>query len=187
MSCTSKQLNIGRAFRLSRPRPHRYALHYTYLCEQTANPCRPVLTTVKSSIHHVRYSAYPLSVTQFPSSSHARAHRNYLQHPITDWREPSISTYDQVDAMAGPTSVASNTSSGKRKRSSPKFYAVKVGRTPGIYHSWEDCKAQTEGIKSQCMFPTCHVLYKSNICVSQKLPYSHRSRGIHERHERPIE
>ena len=26
-----------------------------------------------------------------------------------------------------------------------KIYAVKVGRTPGIYGSWEDCKAQVEG------------------------------------------
>lgn len=26
-----------------------------------------------------------------------------------------------------------------------KFYAVKVGKTPGIYNSWDDCKAQTEG------------------------------------------
>lgn len=26
-----------------------------------------------------------------------------------------------------------------------KFYAVKVGKTPGIYNNWDDCKAQTEG------------------------------------------
>ena len=26
-----------------------------------------------------------------------------------------------------------------------KFYAVKVGKTPGIYNSWDDCKAQTDG------------------------------------------
>ena len=26
-----------------------------------------------------------------------------------------------------------------------KFYAVKVGRTPGIYITWEDCKTQVEG------------------------------------------
>lgn len=26
-----------------------------------------------------------------------------------------------------------------------KFYAVKVGRTPGIYNSWDDCKAQVDG------------------------------------------
>lgn len=27
-----------------------------------------------------------------------------------------------------------------------KFYAVKVGKTPGIYNTWEDCKAQVEGV-----------------------------------------
>lgn len=26
-----------------------------------------------------------------------------------------------------------------------KFYAVRIGRTPGIYNSWDDCKAQTDG------------------------------------------
>ena len=28
-----------------------------------------------------------------------------------------------------------------------KFYAVRVGRTPGIYGSWDDCKAQVDGVK----------------------------------------
>lgn len=27
-----------------------------------------------------------------------------------------------------------------------KFYAVKVGKTPGIYGSWDDCKAQVDGV-----------------------------------------
>ena len=26
-----------------------------------------------------------------------------------------------------------------------KFYAVRVGRTPGIYNNWDDCKAQIDG------------------------------------------
>ncbi|KAH7411842.1 ribonuclease H-like domain-containing protein [Phaeosphaeria sp. MPI-PUGE-AT-0046c] len=57
--------------------------------------------------------------------------------------------------MAGTASVTSNTSSGKRKRGSPKFYAVRVGRVPGIYHSWEDCKAQTDGVQATFKsFPT---------------------------------
>lgn len=28
-----------------------------------------------------------------------------------------------------------------------KFYAVKRGRHPGIYNTWEECKAQTDGFK----------------------------------------
>ncbi len=27
-----------------------------------------------------------------------------------------------------------------------KYYAVRVGKTPGIYLSWEDCKAQVDGV-----------------------------------------
>lgn len=26
-----------------------------------------------------------------------------------------------------------------------KYYAVRIGRTPGIYHSWEECKAMVDG------------------------------------------
>ncbi|MBE5940051.1 MAG: RNase H [Lachnospiraceae bacterium] len=26
-----------------------------------------------------------------------------------------------------------------------KFYAVKIGKTPGIYNTWDDCKAQVDG------------------------------------------
>lgn len=44
----------------------------------------------------------------------------------------------------------SNSSAGvKRKRetksSQPKFYAVRVGKAPGIYHSWNDCLDQVRG------------------------------------------
>lgn len=27
-----------------------------------------------------------------------------------------------------------------------KYYAVKVGKTPGIYNTWDDCKAQVDGV-----------------------------------------
>ena len=26
-----------------------------------------------------------------------------------------------------------------------KYYAVRVGRTPGIYYNWNDCKAMVDG------------------------------------------
>lgn len=37
-----------------------------------------------------------------------------------------------------------------------KFYAVKVGRTPGIYKTWADCQKQTSGFPSAVFksFPT---------------------------------
>lgn len=48
--------------------------------------------------------------------------------------------------MPGPNSVTSITSSGKRKRDTAvKFYAVKVGRKPGVYQSWPEAHAQVDG------------------------------------------
>lgn len=37
-----------------------------------------------------------------------------------------------------------------------KFYAVKQGRTPGVYQSWEECKAQVDGYSGAAYksFPT---------------------------------
>lgn len=29
-----------------------------------------------------------------------------------------------------------------------KYYAVQVGKIPGIYGTWDECKAQTEGVSS---------------------------------------
>jgi hypothetical protein len=79
-------------------------------------------------------------------------HHSYLRYPITTWDRYIDATFAEVDIMADARSATSKASSGKRKRSSPKFYAVKVGRKPGIYHSWEDCKAQTDGIKADCEY-----------------------------------
>lgn len=59
----------------------------------------------------------------------------------------------ELDDMGDAKSMTSNTSSGKRKRSAgPVFYAVRVGRTPGVYYSWSDCEAQTKGMKAECKF-----------------------------------
>jgi len=44
--------------------------------------------------------------------------------------------------------VMSTTSSGKRKRAAGKFYAVRKGRTPGIYNSWPDCQQQTDRFRN---------------------------------------
>jgi len=46
-------------------------------------------------------------------------------------------------------SPPSNSAGTKRKRESKapqlKFYAVRIGKTPGIYHSWPDCLEQVKG------------------------------------------
>ncbi|KAF1982173.1 ribonuclease H-like protein [Aulographum hederae CBS 113979] len=47
------------------------------------------------------------------------------------------------------TASTSASSGTKRKREAgPKFYAVRVGFTPGIYHSWADCLSQVKGYKA---------------------------------------
>ena len=32
-----------------------------------------------------------------------------------------------------------------------KYYAVKVGRKPGIYLSWDECKMQVDRYSGQCI------------------------------------
>ena len=94
------------------------------------------------------------------SISHELAHalRHYRQfsthtNPVY---EASFHTFlaggeEADDIMGDKKSVASTASSGKRKRSTgPAFYAVRVGRTPGIYYSWSDCEAQIRGVEADC-------------------------------------
>lgn len=66
--------------------------------------------------------------------------------------------------MGDAKSLASNASSGKRKRNAgPAFYAVRVGRTPGVYYSWPDCEAQIRGVKAECkLSATEHMLQLTN-------------------------
>lgn len=52
-------------------------------------------------------------------------------------------------------SNSSDPSGVKRKRDDgkpAKFYGVRIGRQPGVYHSWNDCLKQVEGHKNaSCM------------------------------------
>jgi hypothetical protein len=96
-------------------------------------------------VSHAHYSTHAQYTSQTHLSTHTQLHYNYLRYPIAIWEDYTDTHFCDFDAM-----TASYASSGKRKRSGPKFYAVKVGRKPGIYHSWEDCKAQTDGIKAEC-------------------------------------
>ncbi|KAL9026307.1 MAG: hypothetical protein Q9196_005011 [Gyalolechia fulgens] len=57
-------------------------------------------------------------------------------------------------ASPAGTSVSAGT---KRKRAAePKFYAVRIGHRPGIYHTWADCLEQVKGFKKALFksFPT---------------------------------
>lgn len=44
-----------------------------------------------------------------------------------------------------------------------KYYAVKVGRKPGIYSSWDDCKEQVDGYKG--------AIYKSFVSQKEALAF----------------
>lgn len=52
-------------------------------------------------------------------------------------------------AMAEPALTSAPATGTKRKRetksSMPKFYAVRVGKEPGIYHTWAECLNQVRG------------------------------------------
>lgn len=51
-----------------------------------------------------------------------------------------------------------------------KFYAVKVGKTPGIYNTWDDCKAQVDGVSGAA--------YKSFKTAGEAAEYMGWSGGV---------
>ena len=64
--------------------------------------------------------------------------------------------------MAQATAKAARTASPvppvagqKRKRpTEKKFYAVRIGKTPGVYDTWDQCLQQVTGQKgASCMLP----------------------------------
>jgi hypothetical protein len=64
---------------------------------------------------------------------------------LTSQGDPDTLVIEQ-DPMASASSVTSTTSSGKRKRSSPPyFYAVKVGKVPAIYQTWDEANQNIQG------------------------------------------
>ena len=62
----------------------------------------------------------------------------------------SSTDWDDGVSMESASPAGTTASSGtKRKRNTdPKFYAVRVGNHPGIYHSWKDCLEQVKGFKN---------------------------------------
>lgn len=52
------------------------------------------------------------------------------------------------DTVSVKSSGTIASAGAKRKRANePKFYAVRIGFAPGIYHTWEDCLKQVTGYK----------------------------------------
>ncbi|KAL8957516.1 MAG: hypothetical protein Q9193_005232 [Seirophora villosa] len=65
---------------------------------------------------------------------------------------------DETLSLKSASPVGTSVSAGtKRKRAAdPKFYAVRAGHRPGIYHTWADCLEQVKGFKQATFksFPT---------------------------------
>lgn len=102
-----------------------------------------------------------------------------LQIPIAALPSPPIDPPEM--------STASTASSGtKRKRGSEmKFYAVRAGHKPGIYHSWNDCKEQITGFKGAvCELPglISDLIFVSDTASRQVLYISHRSTSLRKGH-----
>ncbi|KAJ9641897.1 hypothetical protein H2199_005111 [Coniosporium tulheliwenetii] len=70
--------------------------------------------------------------------------------PVSALAQASLRSTPAQDISDTKSNASTTASSGtKRKRDAgPKFYAVRVGHTPGIYHSWADCMAQIKGFKN---------------------------------------
>ena len=63
---------------------------------------------------------------------------------------------DAASTKSGSTTYTTASSGTKRKRVvEPKFYSVRVGHRPGIYHSWNECLSQVKGFKNA----TCESKY----------------------------
>lgn len=70
--------------------------------------------------------------------------------PASALAQASLRSSPAQDISDTKSNASTTASSGtKRKRDTgPKFYAVRVGHAPGIYHSWADCMAQIKGFKN---------------------------------------
>lgn len=76
-----------------------------------------------------------------------RAAQRWLLQYVAVFRPSSrIGQLFVMDETASHLSVSS--AGAKRKRATdPKFYAVRAGHKPGIYHTWNDCLEQVRGFK----------------------------------------
>lgn len=89
--------------------------------------------------------------------------------PLTD--------VEDATSIKSASPAATVTSNGlKRKRTTePKFYAVRVGFTPGIYHSWADCLKQVKGFKqATCQYSRTPEQLQANTMDSQVFCHSDR-------------
>ena len=75
--------------------------------------------------------------------------------------KPLIDVSHEASLKSASPARTSSSHGTKRKRATdPKFYAVRVGNHPGIYHSWKECLEQVKGFRNA----TCE------LSISQAMP-----------------
>ncbi|KAL9101525.1 MAG: hypothetical protein Q9163_003221 [Psora crenata] len=86
---------------------------------------------------------------------------------------------DDTASIKSSSQAATTASTGtKRKRSSdPKFYAVRVGRRPGVYSTWADCIKQVKGFK-KALFKSFPTLRDAERFVAGEDPSQSGSSGL---------
>ncbi|RMZ91179.1 hypothetical protein DV736_g1575, partial [Chaetothyriales sp. CBS 134916] len=69
-------------------------------------------------------------------------------------------------SRTSPLLVANNAAAGAKRKRAPekKFYAVREGRTPGVYGTWTECLAQVRGHKG-AFFKAFQSLHEANAFV----------------------
>lgn len=86
---------------------------------------------------------------------------------------------DDTASIKSASQAGTSASNGtKRKRSAdPKFYAVRVGYQPGIYHTWKDCLEQVKGFK-KAMFKSFPTLTDAERFVAGENPVHGNNSGL---------
>lgn len=86
-------------------------------------------------------------------------------------------------SVVKPESPVAPVAGQKRKRPvEKKFYAVKVGKEPGVYETWDQCLAQVTGQKGAvCEFQSTRLSEVKLIGCSQIIPDPGRRPSIRRR------
>ena len=59
-----------------------------------------------------------------------------------------------------PGGLAPSSGTKRKRASEPRFYAVKVGSHPGIYHTWAECLDEVKGFKNATCTAKCHAEFE---------------------------
>lgn len=75
---------------------------------------------------------------------------------------------DDTASIKSGSAAGTGASNGtKRKRDAGiKFYAVRVGYQPGVYHTWADCLEQVKGFKKATCKPKHDVEREIRHCLT---------------------